>query len=61
MVNSDDEDDDEGVEIPSVNNSLSNEQIGQLQSTVNPLAASPEFGIDLFMQTLELRHTFITS
>ena len=61
MVNSDDEDDDEGVEIPSVNISLSNEQIGQLQSTVNPLATSPEFGIDLFMQTLELLHTFITS
>lgn len=59
MINSHDRDDDEGVEVPSVNISLTDEQSIQLQNTVNPLAASQEFGVDLYMQTLGLLHTFV--
>ena len=60
MVNSSDGsgDDNEGVEVPSINISLTEGQRIQLQSTINPLTTSQEFGVDLYMRTLDILHGF---
>ena len=56
-----DEDDAEGVEIPPTEIDLSSENISELQSTVNPLSDSDGFGVDLFMQTLQIVETFTST
>ena len=60
MVNSSDgsRDDNEGVEVPSINISLTEGQRIQLQSTINPLTTSQEFGVDLYMRTLDILRGF---
>ncbi len=44
---------DEGVVVPPLECELTEEQLGQLQSAVHPLSASNEFGIDLYIRSLE--------
>ena len=58
---SDDEDDEEGVEVPPTELNLSPENISELQSRVNPLSESEEFGVDLFMQTLQILQAFTST
>ena len=55
-----DEDDDEGVEVPSTNLGLTDEQIAELQSVVDPLSESSEFGVDLYFRALDLIISFIS-
>ena len=57
----DDEDDEEGVEVPPTELDLSPDNISELQSIVDPLSESEEFGIDLFMQTLQIVETFTST
>ena len=45
--------DEEGVVIPSVDFQLTEEQFQELQRTVYPLSNSEDFGIDLYVRTLE--------
>ena len=54
-----DEHDAEGVEIPPTKRDLLSENIIELQSRVNLLSDSDEFGVDLFMQTLQIASTSI--
>ena len=56
----DEEGDEEGVEVPTTNLNLSHEDMDALQSSVNPLDESEEFGVDLFLQTLEILQSFTT-
>ena len=60
-VTSDETDDEEGVEVPATDLDISPEQISELQSTVDPLGESEEFGVDLFMQTVEILQSFISA
>ena len=57
----DDEDDEEGVEVPPTELDLSPDNISELQSIVDPLSESEEFGIDLFMQTLQIIEAFTST
>ena len=58
-VTSDGADEDpEGVEVPATELDISSEQMSELQATINPVGESEDFGIDLFVQTLELLHSF---
>lgn len=50
--------DGEGVEVPPTDIGLSDEQMEELQSTVDPLKESQEFGIDLYLQTVQLILSF---
>ena len=52
--------DPEGVEVPATELDISPEQTTELQSTVNPLGESDNFGIDIFMQTLEVLRSFFS-
>lgn len=54
-----DEEGEQGVEIPPTNLALSDEQLAELQSSINPLDDSDEFGIDLFTSALELIQSFV--
>ena len=49
----------EGVEVPATELVMSAEQLEELHSTINPLATSDDFGVDIFMQTIELVHSFL--
>ena len=42
----------EGVEIPSAEIEISQEQVSKLESRVNHLDETDDFGVDLFIQTL---------
>ena len=46
-------DDHEGVEIPSSQIQLTDEQMSELRGTVNPLSDSDNFAIELYHQTLQ--------
>lgn len=48
------DEDDEGIEIPSIDLGMTDDQIEELQSTVNPSAESNDFGVDLYAQTLQV-------
>ena len=52
-------DEDNRVEVPETNLDISDDQMAQLQSAIDPLSESHEFGVDLFLQTLELLRTFV--
>lgn len=41
------------VDVDPINNILSNLQLSDLQHTINPLAEDGNFGINLFLTTLE--------
>ena len=60
-VTSDETDDEEGVEIPATELDILPEQISELQSTVDPLGESEEFGVDLLMETVEILQSFISA
>lgn len=47
-------DDDNAVVVPTTNSPLSEYDMEQLASTINPLAFSDELGIDLYIQTVRL-------
>lgn len=53
-----DEHDEEGVEVLPTQLDLSPDNISELQSVVNSLSESEEFGIDLFMQALQIIQGF---
>ena len=46
-------DDDEGIEIPQCEYQLLEDDLEQLQQTVNPLQESDNYGIDLYFATLQ--------
>ena len=46
-------DTDDGVVVPSVDFELTDDQFQELQHTVHPLSDSDDFGIDLYIRTLE--------
>ena len=48
----------EGIEIPSSSVILSNAQLHQLQDIANPLTESDNFGIELYLQALDIIHNF---
>ena len=52
------DDDEQGVEIPSTEIDMSSEQLSELESRVNPLGESDDFGADLFIQTVHLVQSF---
>ena len=52
-ISVDDADNEERVEIPSTEIEISQEQVSELESRVNPLDESDNFGVDLFTQTLQ--------
>jgi len=45
--------DEEGVVVPPLDFELTGEQLRELQAAVHPLSDSEEFGIDLYIRTLE--------
>ena len=51
----------EGVEVPATELDISAEQLAELQSTVDPLGQSEGFGINLFMQTVEMLQSFVST
>ena len=51
---------DEGVEVPTTDLKLSRADMDALQSSVNPQDESEEFGVDLFLQILEILQSFTT-
>ena len=54
------EDDDYTVHIPPIGISLSDGNMASLRTRVNPLASSDDFGIDLYLQTLNFLRTVIS-
>jgi len=52
--------DDSGVEVPRMAFSLTDEHYEQLQQSVNPLAESSNFGIELYIQTLAFIDNIVT-
>ena len=50
--------DEQGVEIPPTEIDLSSEQVSELESRINPLGESDDFGADHFIQTLHLVQLF---
>ena len=52
------EDDEQGVEIPSTEIDISSKHVSELESQVNPLSESDDFGADLFIQTLHLMQSY---
>lgn len=58
VANGSSDSDEEGVVVPPVCFELTEEQFSLLQRTVNPLSTSEEFGIDLYIQTLEYLESF---
>ena len=55
------DEDPEGVEVLATELDTSFEQMTELQSTVNPLGESEDFGIDLVIQTQGILHSFIST
>ena len=53
------DEDDEGVEVPQTELEISDDQIAELQSLVNPLEESLEFGVDLYLRVLQLLLSFV--
>jgi len=48
-----DDDDDYTIEIPVIEDPISNSDYNILQQTIDPLANSDSFGIDLFISTMQ--------
>ena len=57
----DDDDDDDGVVIPVTQVQLSDEHLSELRESINPLADSDDFGIDLYQQVLEYVQSVLES
>ena len=55
------EEDEYTVHIPPNRFSLTEEHLAELQSNVNPLAESDNFGIDLYLETLTFLRTIVTN
>ena len=53
------DEDDEGVEVPQTELEISDDQIAELQSLVNPLEESLEFGVDLYLRVLQPLLSFV--
>ena len=56
-----DEADEYTVHVPPSSLSLSDHQLAQLCETVNPLAESDNFGIELYIQTLDFLRTLVST
>lgn len=50
--------DDEGVAVPPIELGLSDEHIAVLTAAVDPLSASQEFGVDLYLQAVQMILSF---
>ena len=55
------EDDEGGIEVPPLRIELSENQISELQSNVNPLENSDDYGISLYLRTLQMLHSWETN
>ena len=51
LINNDGEDQ---IETPESTIQLTNEQLTHLQATINPLSDSDNYGIELYVQTLDI-------
>lgn len=51
---------DGGVEIPENRIQLSGAQYSELQSSINPLKDSDDFGVELYERTLDFLRTVVT-
>lgn len=53
-----DEDDEGGIEVPPLRIQLTDDQISELQTNVNPLENSDDYGISLYLRTLQILHSW---
>ena len=56
-----DEDDEGGIEVPPLSIQLTDDQISELQTSVNPLENSDDYGISLYLRTLQILHSWETN
>ena len=54
------EDDEGGVEVPPLRIELTNDQVAELRANVNPLENSDDYGISLYLRTLQILHSWET-
>lgn len=52
----DDDNDDNTIEVPAIDNPISDSEYDALQQAIDPLALSNTFGIDLFISTMQFIH-----
>ena len=55
------EDDEGGIEVPPLRIELTNDQISKLQTNVDPLENSDDYGISLYLRTLQILHSWETN
>ena len=55
------EDDEGGIEVPPLRIDLTNDQISELQTNVDPLENSDDYGISLYLRTLQILHSWETN
>ena len=55
------EDDEGGIEVPPLRIELTNDQISELQTNVDPLENSDDYGISLYLRTLQILHSWETN
>ena len=53
-----DEDDEGGIEVPPLRIQLTDDQISELQTNVNPLENSDDYDISLYLRTLQILHSW---
>ena len=56
-----DKDDEGGIEVPPLSIQLTDDQISELQTSVNPLENSDDYGISLYLRTLQILHSWETN
>ena len=56
-----DKDDEGGIEVPPLRIELSDNQISELQSSINTLENSDDYGISLYLRTLQLLNSWETN
>ena len=54
------EDDEGGIEVPPLWIRLTGDQISELQANINPLENSDDYGISLYIRTLQIIHSWET-
>ena len=54
------EDDEGGIEVPPLRFQITDDQMSELQTNINPLENSNDYGISLYLRTLEILHSWET-
>lgn len=55
------EDDEVGIEVPSIRIELTDDQLSELQTTISPLGVTDDYGVSLYLRTLQIIHAWNTS